>query len=302
VSVKKKSKSPSDSWTVSDLKKFIREKTQQAREKIKEFEELEHKGKAGRFFRESIKKLKEASGSKTKDPYKISLGLGKKKGALLEQAKELERFTKRKSTKDIAQSAEKQRRARIERASIKTDEEFNKNGPSDYEEWKRWKEEHDRLSSQADEISEQEYKYLKEDEEAVQSVADNYNNTPYDDEKKEHAYQTFNERYYKGTLTRTEYDNLIDTWNAVKDYMQSFGYERRSGDYTPATNADISGNIQDYAEIYTPEEIAEGMREVAREKDIKAKDKTNPVYWTPQTMLIKLDEYLRENFGEEDDE
>jgi hypothetical protein len=302
VSVKRKSKSPSGNWTVSDLKKFIREKTQQARQKIKEFEELEYKGKAGRFFRESIKKLKKASGSKTKNPYDISLGLGKKKKDLMEQAKELEKFTKRKSTYEVAQSVEKQRRDRIERATIKADEDFDRNGPSDYEEWVKWKREEDRLASQPEQIPEQEYEYVNEEKDLFQSQIDAYNNTPYDDAKKERAYNTFNERYYHGTLTRTEYDNLIDTWNAVKDYMKSFGYERRSGDFTPATNADISGNIQDYAEIYTPEEIAEGMREVAKEREKKAHDEIKPEYWTPQTMLIKLDEYLKEHFGEKDEE
>ena len=302
MSVKRKSKSPSGNWTVSDLKKFIREKTQQARQKIREFEELEYKGKAGRFFRESIKKLKKASGSKTKNPYDISLGFGKKKKDLMEQAKELEKFTKRKSTYEVAQSVEKQRRDRIERATSKADEDFNRNGPSDYEEWVKWKREEDRLASQPEQIPEQEYEYVNEEKDLFQSQVDAYNNTPYDNPKKENAYHTFNERYYNGTLTRTEYDNLIDTWNAVKDYMKSFGYERRSGDFTPATNADISGNIQDYAETYTPEEIAEGMREVAKERQARANDPRNPEYWTPQTMLIKLDEYLKENFGKEDEE
>ena len=288
MSIKRKSKSPSGNWTVNDLKKFIREKTQQAKQKIKEFEELEYKGRAGIFFRKSIEKLKKASGSKTKNPYNISMGLGKKKKDLIEQAKELEKFAKRKSTYEVAQSAEKQRRERVERVSNKTD---------DYEEWK--KEERPVWSEQT---PEQEYEYVNEEKDLFQSQVDAYNDTPYDDPKKERAFNTFNERYYNGTLTRTEYDNLIDTWNAAKDYMQSFGYERRSGDFTPATNADISGNIQDFAETYTPEEIAEGMREVAKERQARANDPRNPEYWTPQTMLIKLDEYLKENFGEEDEE
>ena len=302
MSVKRKSKSPSGNWTVKELKNFIREKTQQAKQKIKEFEELEYKGKAGRFFRESIKKLKKASGSKTKNPYDISLGFGKKKKDLMEQAKELEKFTKRKSTYEVAQSVEKQRRDRIERATKKADEDFDRNGPSDYEEWVKWKREEDRLASQPEQIPEQEYEYINEEKDLFQSQVDAYNDTPYDDPKKERAFNTFSERYYNGTLTRTEYDNLIDTWNAVKDYMKSFGYERRSGDFTPATNADISGNIQDFAETYTPEEIAEGMREVAKERQSRANDPRNPEYWTPQTMLIKLDEYLKENFGEDEEE
>lgn len=288
MSVKRKSKSPSGNWTVNDLKKFIREKTQQAKQKIKEFEESEYKGKAGIFFRKSIKKLKKASGSKTKNPYDISMGLEKKKKDLLEQAKELEKFTKRKSTYEVAQSVEKQRRERVERVSNKTD---------DYEEWKK-----EERPVRSEQIPEQEYEYVNEEKDLFQSQVEAYNDTPYDDPKKERAFNTFNERYYNGTLTRAEYDNLIDTWNAAKDYMQSFGYERRSGDFTPATNADISGNIQDFAETYTPEEIAEGMREVAKERQARANDPRNPEYWTPQTMLIKLDEYLKENFGEEDEE
>lgn len=288
MSVKRNSKSPSDNWTVNDLKKFIREKTQQAKQKIKEFEELEYKGRAGIFFRESIKKLKKASGSKTKNPYDISMGLGKKKKDLIEQAKELEKFTKRKSTYEVAQSVEKQRRERVERISNKTD---------DYEEWKK-----EERPVRSEQIPEQEYEYVNEEKDLFQSQVEAYNDAPYDDPKKERAFNTYNERYCNGTLTRTEYDNLIDTWNAVKDYMKSFGYERRSGDFTPATNADISGNIQDFAETYTPEEIAEGMREVAKERQARANDPRNPEYWTTQTTLIKLDEYLKENFGEEDEE
>lgn len=288
MSVKRKSKSPGDNWTVNDLKKYIREKTQQAKQKIKEFEELEYKGKAGIFFRKSIEKLKKASGSKTKNPYDISMGLGKKKKDLTEQAKELEKFTKRKSTYEVAQSVEKQRRERVERVSNKTD---------DYEEWKK-----EERPVRSEQTPEQEYEYVNEEKDLFQSQVEAYNDAPYDDPKKERAFNTYNERYCNGTLTRTEYDNLIDTWNAVKDYMKSFGYERRSGDFTPATNADISGNIQDFAETYTPEEIAEGMREVAKERQARANDPRNPEYWTTQTMLIKLDEYLKENFGEEDEE
>lgn len=291
MSVKRKSKSPSGNWTVNDLKKFIREKTQQAKQKIKEFEELEYKGKAGIFFRKSIQKLKEASGSKTKNPYDISMGFGKKKKDLLEQAKELEKFTKRKSTYEVAQSVEKQRRERVERVSNKTD---------DYEEWK--KEEREERPVWSEQTPEQEYEYVNEEKDLFQSQVDAYNNYPYYDSKKERAFNTFNERYCNGKLTRTEYDNLIDTWNAAKDYMKSFGYERRSGDFTPATNADISGNIQDFAETYTPEEIVEGMREVVKERQARANDPRNPEYWTTQTMLTKLDEYLKENFGEEDEE
>ena len=288
MSVKRKSKSPSGNWTVNDLKKYIREKTQQAKQKIKEFEELEYKGKAGIFFKKSVKKLKKASGSKTKNPYDISMGLGKKKKDLIEQAKELEKFAKRKSTYEVAQSVEKQRRERVERISNKTD---------DYEEWKK-----EERPVRSEQIPEQEYEYVNEEKDLFQSQVEAYNDAPYDDPKKERAFNTYNERYCNGTLTRTEYDNLIDTWNAVKDYMKSFGYERRSGDFTPATNADISGNIQDFAETYTPEEIAEGMREVAKERQARANDPRNPEYWTTQTMLIKLDEYLKENFGEEDEE
>lgn len=286
MSVKRKSKSPSGNWTVNDLKKFIREKTQQAKQKIKEFEELEYKGKAGIFFRKSIQKLKKASGSKTKNPYDISMGLGKKKKDLLEQAKELEKFTKRKSTYEVAQSVEKQRRERVERVSNKTD---------DYEEWNK-----EERPVRSEQIPEQEYEYVNEEKDLFQSQVDAYNNYPYYDSKKERAFNTFNERYCNGKLTRTEYDNLIDTWNAAKDYMKSFGYERRSGDFTPATNADIIGNIQDFAETYTPEEIVEGMREVVKERQARANDPRNPEYWTTQTMLLKLDEYLKENFGEEE--
>lgn len=286
MSVKRKSKSPSGNWTVNDLKKFIREKTQQAKQKIKEFDELEYKGKAGIFFRKSIQKLKKASGSKTKNPYDISMGLGKKKKDLLEQAKELEKFTKRKSTYEVAQSVEKQRRERVERVSNKTD---------DYEEWNK-----EERPVRSEQIPEQEYEYVNEEKDLFQSQVDAYNNYPYYDSKKERAFNTFNERYCNGKLTRTEYDNLIDTWNAAKDYMKSFGYERRSGDFTPATNADIIGNIQDFAETYTPEEIVEGMREVVKERQARANDPRNPEYWTTQTMLLKLDEYLKENFGEEE--
>lgn len=288
MSVKRKSKSPSGNWTVSDLKKFIREKTQQARQKIKEFEELEYKGKAGRFFRESIKKLKKASGSKTKNPYDISMGLGKKKKDLMEQAKELEKFTKRKSTQEVAQSVERQRVERInrktesERVEEETEKErFDRVNKANAEAWAKEREEFEKV--------------------LVGEPAPKPKDQPFSDPKKERAYDTFNERYYDGTLTREEYDNLIDIWNSAKDYLKSFGYERRSGDYTPDTNADITGNIQDYAEIYTPEEIAEAMREVAEMRNAKANDPNHPEYWTPQRMLLELEVYLEQNFGSEDD-
>lgn len=301
MSVKRKSKNPSDSWTVKDLKNFIKEKTAEAKQKIKEFEELEYKGLEGRYFRESVEKLRKISGTKSKNRNTISAGLNKKKKDLLRQAKELANFGKRKSTQQVHTKVVQQRK--------------NK----EYEAWKREFDERIERESKTklgdDGYTDEEREYFdrvnKANEEAWAKEREEFEKVltgeplpkdkPFSDPKKERAYDTFNDRYYDGTLTREEYDNLIDTWNSVKDYLKSFGYERRSGDYTPDTNADIAGNIQDYAEIYTPEEIAEGMREVTEMRDARANDPNHPEFWTPQRMLLELEIYLEQNFGSEDD-
>ena len=107
---------------------------------------------------------------------------------------------------------------------------------------------------------------------------------PFEDEQKERAYQKFKE-HYDSTLSRDDYTTLLDVFNALSNYLVSFGYERQSGDTPNADNITLVGNLLDYVES---EESVMNIYWAARE----AVDKSKKQAWTPMMIMQELDRIM----------
>lgn len=264
---------PREDWSTKKLKEYIRKATEEAQQRISEYLGLEKRGRVGIFFKKSVKALRAASGTKSKNPMKISLNLRKNKGDLLKQAKELQKFLKRKSTKDITVKAKKQ------------DEELRK-----------WREGVEKSYSEPEKKNADAWRKEREEfEKVLDEPSEPPSDQPFDDPKKERAYETYRDRY-DPDLTRDEYDDLVDVWNAIEPYLDSFGYEKNKGNYTPAGNVDITENVADLADDYDTYQIQTAMKEVIRRRQ---EAKNNDDYWTTQRMLVELEVVMDEWFGDD---
>lgn len=306
---KSRGKTPTPSWTTKEIKIWIRERTREVQEQVKEFQNLEKKGREGLFFRKSVKELQKAATGKTRNDMNVPVGNMTKKSDLLAQAKKLAAFGKRKSVKQIG------RKVDIQKVYNELDEE-DRRLADDYS----LKEKVKSGSDLKEEISvikqveyeerlkrlneQEEYDYTKyqlgddgltnSDRDYLMDIGeyDNYLNeqkteSPYEDDKKERAYQTFKQNYDQ-SLTRDEYDRLIDVFGAIGSYLSSFGYERDAGDSRPKTNMMFIGNIQDYVrEGDDAMSIYWAVREVI--------ERSKGQGWTPMRIMQELDELLADD-------
>lgn len=93
-------------------------------------------------------------------------------------------------------------------------------------------------------------------------------------EKTNRQYETFKNRY--GDISRSEYDDMIDTMNIVKNTLKDYGYE------------DFGGS---YARTYTRATKA-GKRKFARYVDQARRESSGK---TTEDVLDRVAELLREN-------
>lgn len=93
-------------------------------------------------------------------------------------------------------------------------------------------------------------------------------------EKTNRQYETFKNRY--GDISRSEYDDMIDTMNIVKNTLKDYGYE------------DFGGS---YARTYTRANKA-GKRKFARYVDQARRESSGK---TTEDVLDRVAELLREN-------
>ena len=93
-------------------------------------------------------------------------------------------------------------------------------------------------------------------------------------EKTNRQYETFKNRY--GDISRSEYDDMIDTMNIVKNTLKDYGYE------------DFGGS---YARTYTRANKA-GKRKFARYVDQARRESSGK---TTEDVLDRIAELLREN-------
>jgi hypothetical protein len=277
VSKRRRGTNPREDWSTKELQEYIRKATAEAQQRINEYESLDRRGRTGIHFRNSVKALRKASGTKSKNPMKISLNLRKNKGDLLKQAKELQKFLKRKSTKDITEKAIKQKEVKEEIRRQRVEYDLKKQ--KELEDYRNEIEERAEKTSSDDSYTNVE----------PEPPADE----PFDDPKKERAYETYRDRY-DPDLTRDEYDDLVDVWNAIEPYLDSFGYEKNKGNYTPAGNVDITENVADLADDYDTYQIQTAMKEVIRRRQ---EAKNNDDYWTTQRMLVELEVVMDDWFG-----
>lgn len=282
MSKKRKGTNPREDWSTKELKEYIKKATAEAEQRISEYLGLERRGRTGIHFRKSVKELRKVSGTKSKNLFKISLNLNKKKSDLLKQAKELQKFLKRKSTKDITEKAIKQEEIKEEIRRQRVEYDLKKQ--KELEEYRNEIEERAKNISVDDSYTDVE----------LEPPADD----PFDDPKKERAYQTYKDRY-NSDLSRDEYDDLIDLWNAIDPYLESFGYERNKGNYTPASNTDIIENTADLLGEYEDWQIERAMEAVVR---MKRQSALNKEYMTPMAMLVELDVVLENLFKNEDEQ
>lgn len=258
-----KSKTPDSTWSVSDLKEYIRKRTSEVNEQIRDYEKLHFKGTSGWRFRQSVQKLQKAATGKIRRDMSVPMKLNKAKNKLVEQAKELMRFGKRASTKKIKEHIK----------SIK-DVTLFKQSPGDVNE----KTDVSNWSKLSDEEKKELYEEWRKEEEKE------------DKDKHDRAFDTFKDRYDQD-ITREEYDDLVDTFSLVGYMLESYGYKDRQGNEIPEENAIIAGNLQDFSKKYEPEEIYYAMRMVLDERE-----KDGGKGWDTKEAITLLDAKLKELF------
>lgn len=304
-STKTRSSIPNSKWTVKEIKGWIRERTKEVQKQVKEFESLEKKGREGLFFRKSVKELQKIATGKERKDLKVPLGDLTKKSDLLAQAKKLSAFGKRKSTRQVG------RKVDIEKAYNDLTENHKRiakernlretvnSGRELFDAVQYWEELEDienysRDNRDLDEDSstihnqrsyeEAEKEYNRYDSDYKDSIVEE----PFENEKTERAYQTFKERYDQ-SLTRDEYQQLLDIFGAIGNYMGSFGYERDLGDSKSVENITMTGNLIDY--VKDKEKEGNNVMSVywaAKEAIANAEGKG----WTPMQIMQELDRIL----------
>lgn len=279
---RRKSKNPSNKWTVKELKTWVSEKSEEVRQQVKDFENLEVKGRAGIFFKKSVKALQQAATGKTRSDNYIPTGNRTKKADLLKQAKELLNFGKRKSTKQVKQNVEIQRIKR-EDTYVKTEpiKKDNRYLDEDFSEYDRKQKENKEFLDEFNKMMDDDNTY---NEYIISHDLDSNLAPPFDDEQKERAYQKFKE-HYDSTLSRDDYETMLDVFNALSNYLVSFGYERQHGDTPNEDNITLVGNLLDYVES---EETVMNIYWAARE----AIDKSKGKQWTPMIIMKELDNIM----------
>ena len=255
---RKKSRTPDETWTLKELKEYIRSASKKAEDVMRSFEELIDKPKQAWRVRKGFNELRKKAGRRARGDNDLPLGLNKGKKALIEQAKGLYNFNRRKTTKQVRQS---------------------------HAEQTKFRQKHEARRAEADGLYETE---PQSQPVSRQIRPEDYPFPDWWEEDTKRAYKSFVNNH--GYITPGEYHDLMETFGEVKEFLQTFGYED-----SKANVDDFVNNMIDYNQgtkdnkAYSRGEMLEAMRAVSQ----MAKSEK----LTMQQSLIRLDAYLDEHFN-----